>query len=163
MKRVSLLFLVSLFFISCLLSCGKAEEAADPDGQFYKITINGSTTHFMHPADNLHFYNDGPPLAVLNAKRITVDSLIQVNIAFEPGTPIVVGGNYPVRAMNSTLFGFPNSSGVNVNGATSSVSITEYGEIGEYIAGSFVVNATDPSPPNSAFAISGSFRIQRQP
>jgi hypothetical protein len=146
--------------VSGVNALGTIQACGTSSSQFLNITVNGTPDAFTHPVDSLTYYFNNQSGSSVNAMRMSGGSVTSVGFNFEH-TGITVGGNYVITAMFSTLLGTPNSTVVNVNTASSSVTITEYGPIGEFIAGNYTINATGPAPTNTPYAITGNFRMRR--
>ena len=71
---------------------------------------------------------------------------------------IVAGGTQTLLSYSSN--GIPDSS--NVLSGTPTVNITEYGNIGEYIAGNFVCIVTAGPPPGTTYNVTCTFRVRRR-
>lgn len=139
---------------------GTLQACGTTSSQFLNITINGSTETFTHPADSLNYFNNNQSGASVGASKWSAGSIVSTGFDFAH-SGITVGGNYAITSFYSSVVGPPNSTVLPVNQSTSSVTITEYGAVGEFIAGTYVINATGPAPTNTAYTITGSFRIRR--
>jgi hypothetical protein len=145
--------------VTGLNNLGTIAACGTTSNQFMNITVNGSPEGFTHPADSLTYFFNNQSGSTISAAKQSGGAITSVTIGFEH-TGITVGGSYPVTFFNSTLLGAPNSTSVTVN-AGSTVSVTEFGAIGGFIAGTYSINATGPAPTNTPYTVTGSFRMRR--
>lgn len=139
---------------------GTLQACGTTSSQFLNMTTNGSPETFTHPADSLNYFNNNQSGSSVGASRWGTGSFVSTSFNFNH-TGIVVGGSYVVSGFYSSLIGPPNSTALLVNQGTSAVTITEYGAIGQFIAGNYTINATGPAPANTAYNVTGSFRMRR--
>jgi len=66
-----------------------------------------------------------------------------------------------VGSIQNLTFFTSSQTGTTTIPAPISVNITEYGNIGQFISGSFTGNVTGTAPPNSTYAITCNFRVRR--
>jgi hypothetical protein len=141
--------------IGVLNTCG----AVSPE--FIHYTIDGINYTINPPADTMIQYflprTSTPAMQIfsINRQGAIPDS---VNIYFsQPG---IASGS------SQALFGFYSTNLINPTGGISianpiPVNITEFGAIGEFIAGNFTGNLTGPVPANLPYHITCSFRVRR--
>jgi hypothetical protein len=139
---------------------GTLQACGTTSSQFLNTSINGSAETFTHPADSLSYFYNNQSGSSVGAMRFSTGTVVSTSFDFAH-SGIAVGGNYTVTGFYSSVVGPPNSTALPVNQSTSSVTITEYGAVGEFIAGTYIINATGPAPANTAYAITGSFRMRR--
>lgn len=132
-----------------LSACGTSID------EFINYTIDGANNSFVYPADSItHFVNmQGiPPISYITGGSNSSTSTGSVSFAFTQGG-IVAGGT-------QTLISFYDrqlTDSVQVSG-TPVVNITEYGNVGEYIAGNFVCTLTG----GVTYNITCQFRARRR-
>ena len=123
--------------------------------QFITYTIDGgSPIEFFYPADSLtHYGNGSTAICYISGSRIPGSGTDNVNFSF-PTNGIAVGAVQILETFYSSQLGTQTStSAVNVN-------ITEYGAVGEFIAGNFSGPVMGP-PPTTTYNIVCSFRVRR--
>lgn len=132
-----------------LSACGTSID------EFINYTIDGANNSFVYPADSItHFVSmQGiPPISYISGGSNSGSSTGSVSFAFTQGG-IVAGGT-------QTLISFYDrqlTDSVQVSG-TPVVNITEYGNVGEYIAGNFVCTLSG----GTTYAITCNFRVRRR-
>ena len=139
-----------------LTACGTSIE------QFIQYTINGTAYSFIYPTDSLSQFNNpqvSPPVMYLfSYGTVTTGGTRDrnINISFT-SSGIGVGSVHPLQSftcseiMDSTRILTP----INVN-------ITEYGNIGQYVAGNFSGVLTGAPPGNTIYNVTCNFRIRRR-
>jgi hypothetical protein len=146
--------------VSGLNALGTIQACGTSSSQFMNITVNGSPETFTHPADSLNYFYNNQSGSSVEAMRFSTGTVVTTGFDFNH-TGITAGGNYVITNFYSSVIGPPNSTSLPVNQSSSSVTITEYGAIGEFVAGNYTINATGPAPANTPYAITGSFRMRR--
>ncbi|RZM17748.1 MAG: hypothetical protein EOO88_42550, partial [Pedobacter sp.] len=137
-------------------ACGAATS------QFLNSRINGGTVEsFTHPVDSLNYFHNGQVNSYLSASRMNGGTMSSVGFSFEH-SGLSIGSSYTITAFNTSFIPInPATQTLTVNTATSAATITEVGPVGGFIAGTYVVNVTGPAPTNTAYNITGSFRMRR--
>jgi hypothetical protein len=143
--------------IGNLQACGVTTQ------QFIDYTINGVNYSMTYPADSVFSFSNQQ----MNPSRIEIH-----------GTSYNTGGGTTTTRYLSFYFteaGTAAGSTQSLLGLYSSdisdstsitttipVNITEYGIVGEYIAGNFSGTLTGAAPANTPYVITGSFRVRRR-
>lgn len=143
--------------IGNLQACGVTTQ------QFIDYTINGVNYSMTYPADSVFSFSN----------QQTNPSRIEIH-----GTSYNTGGGTTTTRYLSFYFtetGIAAGSTQSLVGLYSSdiydstiittsipVNITEYGIVGEYIAGNFSGTLTGAAPANTPYIITGSFRVRRR-
>jgi hypothetical protein len=164
--RKELLLVIAVVFIS-LVSCKKndaGEIITNPADEYINYTVNGTAYSYVKPADNL--FADTLP---------EIQSFIPVSSVYgnriPPANPDAVRISYakPNTAVGSmqqlTLFATPQTEiyPYFANAALPVfINITEYGNVGEFIAGNFSALLTGAAPAYTQYNIICSFRVRRR-
>jgi hypothetical protein len=131
-----------------LQACGITTE------QFINYTQDGVNYSFTSPADSFYQYSNPqsvPSSIYISGQRLSGGTIDYINLAFtEPG--IAAGSTQQLLSFgtDSLLITTP----VDVN-------ITEYGAIGQFIAGNFAGTLTSPPPGSTPVNITCTFRVRR--
>ena len=136
-----------------LSACGISTQ------QFVNYNINGTNYSFVNPPDSLyHFinYNYTNGANEINAYSIGLGLYRNVSVIFN-STNLAQGStqtllNFSPREIQDSIPTWPL---INVN-------ITEYGTVGQFIAGNFSGTLTGAAPANNTYAITCNFRVRRQ-
>ncbi len=126
--------------------------------QFINYTVNGVSYSFTAPLDNLNQYakpQNTPPSVIITASAMNSNSTQQLGLYFLQ-SGIGVNSSQSLISFNcpqiTTMATIPNPI---------TVKITEYGAIGQFIAGNFTGTLTGPAPGNMAYNVTCSFRVRR--
>ena len=124
--------------------------------RYLNYVVNGVTTSYSPPGDSLTLGGTGTNnIYTINAERIPFDSTTVSRISYtRPG--IAVGSVQ--NLLSFKLQGIPANATI---GTPIGVNITEYGSIGQFMAGNFSGTLTGPGPTNTPYNISGNFRVRR--
>ena len=126
--------------------------------QFIHYSVNGTNYSTDYPADSIyHGVNtQTTPLAsyVYGSGNAGTSS---VNFSFTQNS-IAAGSTQTLLTFYAN--GIPDSSAALTG--TPVVNITEYGNVGEFIAGNFVCAVTAGPPPGTAYNVTCSFRARRR-
>ncbi len=136
--------------IPAIQACGLTTQ------QFFNVTVNAVTTNYTAPADSLMntpMGNGNAAYIMVSAFRNSPASL--TNLGFSRDN-ITSTSSQQLLVFRSTL---ANDSMVIVTPAV--VTMTEYGAIGQFLSGNFTASFIGPPPTNTAYAVSGSFRVRR--
>lgn len=149
----------------CFYSCSKNSEQAPvvlSTEEFIRYNVNGNNYNFTKPVDKLfsanHLNNpQPPPTTLVYGERIPNPSgAATVNILFERTG--VTQGSTPILqffyTQQTNTYYYTSSSPSPVL-----ITITEYGNVGEYIAGNF--SGLFFGANNYQFNITCSFRVKR--
>lgn len=127
-----------------LNACGTAIS------QFATFVVNGGTTSYVQPADSLVAFRNG------NATSVYLSGISSANQdASFTFTGDAAPGVYPVTGLSIT-----RGNTRYTQEGTISVSISEYGITGQFIAGNFSGNVKD-NMTNAVVPVTGNFRIKR--
>lgn len=126
-----------------LTACGTTTS------QFINLTVNGTAYSFVAPTDSLIAFLRQPSTFV-SGYRMT-SNIEKISFDFN-GTSV---GTFPLGSLSVTV---PGVNGQLGQGTTISTAVTEYGNAGGYIAGSFSGNVLDSS---RSVPIQCSFRVKR--
>jgi hypothetical protein len=134
-----------------LTACGISAQA------FFNYTINTAPTSIVFPVGQLYQLPDS---AQINAMKFAgyqsvANAYNSISISMN-NQNVAVGSVQDLLQFESTQTGgttIPTPIGVN---------ITEYGNVGQYIAGNFSGTVIGAAAPNTSYAITCSFRVKRQ-
>lgn len=136
-----------------LSACGTSIE------QYIYYNINGTDYSITYPGDTIaHYVNTQTtfPVSAVWGGRFNSGAGNSVNFSFAQSN--IVAGS--VQSLNSFYASqIPDSS----NALTGSpvVNITEYGVIGQFIAGNFNCTVTSGPPPGTTYNVTCQFRVRR--
>ena len=139
--------------IGNLSACGVSTE------EFLNYTVNGTNYSFTSPVDsftqavNIDSSVSGEEMIVIEGGNLTtgngmVFDFLRANIA--------QGSSQTLDYINFN----PPGEEVNVV-QPASVTITEYGNVGEFIAGNFTATAQGVNAPNTQYTVTCNFRVRR--
>lgn len=158
-------FCLSAVYIN---SCNKNNTLLPPatlsTDEFIKYNINGTNYSFITPADTVFSANvlnnpQPPPTTLVYANRIPNSTVDYANIQFER-TGVIPGSTPLLSFFASQQTGFYPI--VTTSASPIRITITEYGNLGEYIAGHFSGLMIGPLPNNNQYNINVSFRVKRK-
>jgi hypothetical protein len=121
--------------------------------QFLNYTINGTPYSFTSPADTF-FYSAFNTSIYLSGQKTTVYSRGVINIT---STGIAAGSSQPLLSFIPSQVIDTLSIVTPVN-----VSITEFGTVGQFIAGNFTGTFKGNPPANTNYNVACSFRFRRK-
>lgn len=136
-----------------LSACGTSIE------QYIYYNINGTDYSITYPGDTIaHYVNTQTtfPVSAVWGGRFNSGAGNSVNFSFAQSN--IVAGS--VQSLNSFYASqIPDSS----NALTGSpvVNVTEYGVIGQFIAGNFNCTVTSGPPPGTTYNVTCQFRVRR--
>ena len=150
----------------CFNSCSKSDTQSAiilPTDEFIKYKVNGTNYSFVMPADTVFSGNQlnnppPPPTTVVFANRIPASNVNFVNIQFER-SGVTAGSTPALTFFSIAQMDFYPIVVTSANPVR--ITITEYGNVGEYIAGNFSGLFIGPSPNNNQYNITASFRVKR--
>jgi hypothetical protein len=122
--------------------------------QFVNFTINTTPYNYTSPADSLVLYGGGTNTDYIivagNNPNLNASTIRFVKTGIAQGS-------------SQSLISFtPNQIPVNATiSSPIAVNITEYGAIGQYVAGNFLGVLTSPAPASTVYNITCNFRIRR--
>jgi hypothetical protein len=134
--------------ISPITACGVTTQ------QFINYTINGTAYNFTAPTDTLTLNNNLQTSIIIQGYRFTTPpNFIIFNF---DNNAVSVGGS-------QTLYSF-TSTQINDSASITTpilVNITEYGAVGQFMAGNFSGALNGGPPANTVYNITCNFRIRR--
>ncbi len=139
--------------IGNLSACGVSTE------EFLNYTVNGTNYSFTSPVDSFTqaVYIDstvsGEEMIVIEGGNMTTGNGMVFDFL---RTNIAQGSTQTLGYINFN----PPGEEVNVV-QPASVTITEYGNIGGFIAGNFTATAQGVNPPNTQYTVTCNFRVRR--
>ena len=150
-------------------SCTKSDTQSPPPmvlstDEFIKYSVNGTNYSFIKPTDTLFSANQlnnpqPPPTTLMFANRIPASASDYVNIQFERSG--VTLGSTPLLSFFAVqqigFYPFTVSSANPIR-----ITITEYGNIEEYISGNFSGVIVAPPPGNNQYNVTCTFRVKRK-
>jgi len=133
--------------VSQLSACGNSTD------QFINFTLNNTTYNLVDPIDSLLGYNSSAWTMINGSTRTLNGSYIYINFSPEisTGTKEVTHASVNVNSKSWTKSG------------TMNVNVTEYGKIGEFIAGDVTgrMIRDSTSNPGSSVPFNCTFRVRR--
>ena len=125
--------------------------------QFLNYSINRANYSFTVPADSLVQYakpqNTPPPILIVASRRLS-------NI--QGATIGLVQTGAAVNSLQNLLsFSCPEISNFSTVNTPINVKITEYGVVGQFMAGNFTGSFTGPAPGNVQYQVTCTFRVRR--
>lgn len=132
--------------------------------EFVRYNVNGIDYDFSMPVDSVwadslvetpYFIPDNK----IFASRISSPSVNSVRIEYEKNG-IIAGSSHNLKLFYTTQTGLFPYSTTSMN--TVLVNITEYGNVGQYIAGNFTNQFIGPAPGNILYNVICSFRVKRK-
>ncbi len=144
-----------LIFLTLIIGCKKnnPENIVVPE-QFVNYSVNGVAYSFNSPLDSF-FYNNN------------LDSTINIQ-GYNPNLlNTVVGFNFNYRGISNSstqqLLTFTPNQIIQTTTITNLtlVKITEYGNVGQFIAGNFSGALISTSNPSTTYLITCNFRVKR--
>ena len=139
--------------VGTISGCGNLVE------EFINYSINGTSYTLIAPADNMiqELNNQvTPPIIYLSGYSGNAGTNTNsVGMAFTQ-TGIAAGSTQTLVSFTSRQI---NDS---TNAITGNVNITEYGAVGQFIAGNFTTTVTGAPPANTPYNIICNFRIKRR-
>lgn len=144
--------------IGTLNACGTSIE------QFINYTINGTSYSIATPADSLTEYINTqatPPLITVSgySPGNTGSTSMSAYIVFSQ-TGIAVGSTQNLVSFITKQFSDSSSSATITTPIP--VNITEYGTVGQFVAGNFTGTLTGPAPANTLYNVTCNFRVRRR-
>lgn len=152
---------------ACFYSCNKSNTQPPivlSTDEFIKYNINGTNYSFIKPADTLfsgNFLNNPqpPPTTLVSAGRIPNSSVDHAHLHFER-TGVIEGSTPLLSFFHTQQIDFYPV--ITTSSSPIRITITEYGNIGQYIAGNFSGLMIGPPPNNNQYNITVSFRVKRR-
>ena len=121
--------------------------------QFVNFTINASLYNYTPPSDTLMLYGAGT-----NNYMIAISTYASLSGGTIKFTTAGIAQGSTQNLISFTPMQIPQFSTINT---PINVNITEYGAIGQYLAGNFSGVLTAPPPTNTVYNVTCNFRIQR--
>jgi len=138
---------------AALSACGTSLD------EFLNYSINGTSYTIVAPPDNLiqeANNQTNPPLIFVSGYVGQAGSITNSASMGFTKTGIAAGSTQTLISFSSRQL----SDSTNLTGNTN-VNITEYGAVGEFIAGNFTTTLTGAPPANTAYNITVGFRVRR--
>ncbi|MFZ1786403.1 MAG: hypothetical protein WAU23_14455 [Ferruginibacter sp.] len=121
--------------------------------QFINYTINTTPYSFTSPADTFSYTNNNQSAIYLTGYRQTPNAWVNVNMS---------NGGIGVGSSQNLLYFDPSQVNDTLNiGTPILVNITEYGAIGQFVAGNFTGTMTGAPPGNITYNVTCNFRLRR--
>lgn len=125
--------------------------------QFFNYSINGTNYSFTAPADSLTQYtkpqNTPPPIIIIASRPPTNNQSAMIDFV---QTGAAVNSQQNLISFSCPEIGNPSTFVIPIN-----VKITEYGVIGQFMAGNFTGTFKGPAPTNIQYQVTCSFRVRR--
>ena len=138
--------------IGNLQACGVSTQ------EFVTYTINGgSPITFTAPADSVFQTGNGSTTSYYIGASSNGPSPNNGDSYFTFNTPGIGVGS----VQTLTSFGCSQIIAQTTVNPPGNVNITEYGAVGEFVAGNFTCSLTDSAPPNTVYNVVCSFRVRR--
>jgi hypothetical protein len=138
--------------VGVLTACGTSTS------QFINYTINGVATSFVPPVDSISQWYMQTPETGASAFRNIPGGTSASNVFFNFSSSGIAAGSTQQLVQfytNQPVDSFQILTPILVN-------ITEYGPVGQFVAGNFTGTLTGGAPANTAYAITCSFRFRRR-
>lgn len=168
LQRILLYFILMASIFSC--SKRSAENTFTSTvlhpAEFINYNVNGIDYSFTMPVDGIVANNAESAgfmgLYDLTGNRIPSNSSDFSRIFFQK-VGIVAGSDQLLKTFYTGQTGYVSNDlpGYGTMDNPILVHITEYGDVGEFMAGNFSGRVTGPAPANAAYNITCSFRIKR--
>jgi hypothetical protein len=124
--------------------------------RYINTTVNGVASNFIFPTDNIVQAQDSTNVSIsFNGQRIPFSQTSFIFIGLTRNG-IAVGSTQSLTRFFSPLV---NSS--TVIASPSPINITEYGNVGQYIAGNFTAVINSLPPATTVYNVTCNFRIRR--
>jgi hypothetical protein len=149
-------------------SCNKSGTQQPPvvlsTEEYFRYSVNGNNYSFSKPADSLfsanHLNNpQPPPTTSVTAERIPGNLLDHAHLHFER-TGVTVGSTPVISFFHTAQIDYYPV--ITTSTTPIYITITEYGNIGEYIAGNFSGVMIGPPPTYFQSNVTCSFRVKRR-
>ncbi|MEQ1553290.1 MAG: carboxypeptidase-like regulatory domain-containing protein [Ferruginibacter sp.] len=126
--------------------------------EYVNITVNSVAINYTFPTDSLYIWSQGTtaPVNYVRANRIPPSNTTTPSNFSFTNVGIAVGSVQNLNSFSTPTI--PNNSTINT---PIGVNITEYGAVGQYIAGNFSGVITGPPPTLTLYNITCNFRLRR--
>ena len=123
--------------------------------QFISYTVNGTAYNLTAPTDSLNFFigSGGSNIAGVNA--FTMNNNINCSMQFN-STGIALNSSQNLQSFTATQINDSSTITTPI-----SVNITEFGAVGQFVAGNLSGSLTGPPPANTIYNITCNFRVRR--
>jgi hypothetical protein len=135
--------------IQAITACGVNTQ------QFINYTINGAAYNFSAPTDSLRFYNSSGTSTTAYINGFTLNNNSSFYVFFNST------GLAPNSTQNLEYFSASQINDSTTINTPILVNITEYGAIGEFIAGNFAGPLNGGAPNNIVYNVTCNFRMKR--
>lgn len=166
----------TLFAVVFFSSCSKNNESTITSGpsstvaiqEYFNYTVNNWISFYNTPTDTVYANGQreastfGQPSFVVG-KRIPFVPGDEIKMEYE-FQGISVGSSQKMVTFNSAQTGYVSTSpfGYGTFPAPILINITEYGNVGDYISGNFSGQMIGAPPTNTAYNVTGSFKVKRR-
>jgi hypothetical protein len=135
--------------IPTIQACGTSTQ------RYIYTTINGIASNYVAPTDAVALDSSSSIIISFRGNRIPFNQSSFLNIS-HTSTGIAVGSTQNLTSIYSNVIPFNATIQSPI-----AVNITEYGAIGQYVAGNFTGVVTGPSPGFIIYNVTCNFRIRR--
>ncbi|HRN79610.1 MAG TPA: carboxypeptidase-like regulatory domain-containing protein [Ferruginibacter sp.] len=122
--------------------------------QFVNFTINGTSYAFTAPVDSVYMSGQGTQIATIGAFQINGNNWMNMGVGW---MNIALNAQQPMYYFHTNHL--PDSTSNPSQNIW--VTITELGNVGEFVAGEFSGTFIGPPPNNTPYAITCTFRVRR--
>lgn len=160
-KTIFLFCIVSLAINSCKNSADKLPVA---NNEFIRYSVNGTAYSFENPVDAVLADTSGAesetfmPPATVTGERSPSTLSDFARIAYSRPTGIGSTSQLVVFAVPQTA-SYPYEA---TSATPIVITFTEYGNVGDYIAGNFSCTLTSTAPGNQQYVVDCNFRVKRR-
>jgi hypothetical protein len=160
-----------LFACTCsfiFLSCNKSPAAVTGADEFIHYTVNGSPYNFDAPADKVYAPDSVETTSFLIDVELLAARIPDVPTDFArlsfSRANIALGSMQPLSVFNTPqIVGYAyNVASFSTSTLPVMVNITEFGAVGQYIAGDFSCVLASPAPASTVYTITCNFRVKRK-
>lgn len=157
--------LLALVFYSC--NKRSPNTILSPD-EHINYTVNGTAYHFIMPADSVMADDSLETLSSIPLSRVTGQRIPNAAADFSSirydQTGITVGSSQKLNFFYTLQTGayIQNIAGYLTTSNPVMITITEYGAVGQFIAGNFTAVFTGPSPGNISYNVDCDFKVKRK-
>jgi hypothetical protein len=134
---------------------GNIQACGVTTSEFFTFTVDGSHYSYTAPVDSIFMSGNGTnDQFIVGASRMPTGGWIYLTVdknGIGVGSTQQVHAVYTSHINDSTLLLTPPNL----------VTITEYGNIGEFITGNFNLILTGAPPTNRVYNLNGQFRVRR--
>lgn len=133
--------------IGNLMACGTTTN------EFVNYSVNGINYSVTLPTDTIHVYGSNTSAIIIEAGQVA--AVNSISLSFDA---VGIGVN---SSQALTFLGTRPQMNIPTIPNPIMVHITEYGAIGQFIAGNLSGTITESLPPNTSYNVTCSFRVRR--